>query len=330
MTMTVSRRLLAGLALLAASLSAPAFAQSTPAKQLFSAVKAPSAQPTESIGFYAKGCLAGADALPVDGPTWQAMRLSRNRHFGTPALVDFIERLSRKAAAEDGWPGLLVGDMSQPRGGPLPYGHASHQVGLDADIWFRPMPNPRLSVAQRETFEFRSMLKKGTFEVDDRIWTASHLGLLKLAAEDPNVQRIFVNPGIKKKLCQTAGRDRAWLNKVRPYYGHDEHFHVRLFCQPGSPDCETQQSTGSGDGCDQLDWWFNVALQLPKPGTKPPKPKPPMTLADMPRACRAVLAASAKGSGRTGAEPAAESEPAVAASAGPVPPVPVPMGRPAR
>ena len=62
------------------------------------------------------------------------MRLSRNRNWGHPKLVEFLERLSAKGA-KVGWPGLLVGDMAQPRGGPMLTGHASHQVGLDADIW---------------------------------------------------------------------------------------------------------------------------------------------------------------------------------------------------
>ncbi|MEF2070798.1 penicillin-insensitive murein endopeptidase [Consotaella aegiceratis] len=291
------RRLTAGLALAAAALTAASSGASAQvAKEVFSAVKAPAALAPQSLGFYSKGCLAGAATLPIDGPHWQAMRLSRNRHYGHPAMIAFLQRLSEKAAAI-GWPGLLVGDISQPRGGPLPFGHASHQIGLDADIWFRPMPSPRLTPQQREDYPFRSVLKKGTFQVDDRIWDARYAGLIKLAAEDAKVQRIFVHPGIKKKLCETAGRDRAWLNKVRPYYGHNEHFHVRLFCQPGSPGCTAQQSTGSGDGCGDLDWWFDVALQPPKPGTPPAKPKPPLTVADLPGACRSVLAAPANGSG---------------------------------
>ena len=73
-------------------------------------------------------------------PTWQVMRLSRNRNWGHPKLVAFLERLAEKAK-KVGWNGLLVGDMSQPRGGPMLTGHASHQVGLDADIWLTPMPD---------------------------------------------------------------------------------------------------------------------------------------------------------------------------------------------
>ena len=325
----------------------PAGAEPT-AKQIFGGEKAAAAMPTESFGFYTKGCLSGAASLPVDGPAWQAMRLSRNRHFGHPALVAYLERLAKKAATSGVWPGLLIGDMSQPRGGPMPSGHASHQIGLDADIWLRPMPQTRLTAAERETYPFRSVLKKGAFyRVDDQIWNNHYADLLKLAASDPVVQRIFVNPGIKRKLCETVTGDRRWMNKIRPFYGHDEHFHVRLFCQKGSEGCTAQKSTGTGDGCDGLDYWFNVALQPPKPpkpGAKPPRPKPPMMLADLPKACRTVAMAPDIGGGRSGSAALAAMASAPATTAAPVGSpslayapsdvptgrVPIPSERPAR
>jgi penicillin-insensitive murein endopeptidase len=301
-----------------------------PAKELFAARSSPAALAPQSIGFYSKGCLAGAAELAADGPHWQAMRLSRERRYGHPATIAFLKRLSDEAASRDIWPGLLVGDISQARGGPLPFGHASHQVGLDADIWLQPMPTQRLTAEAREDFAFRSVLKAGTLNVDDRIWNDRYRDLIRLAAEDREVQRIFVHPGIKKKLCETAGRDRAWLNKVRPFYGHHEHFHVRLRCQAGSPGCTPQASTGSGDGCDELDWWFNVALRPPPPDAKPAKPKPPLRLADLPGQCRVVLNAPGGGSGN----PAVASGPRDAMpgvlSYAPALNVPTPTSRPLR
>ena len=118
-----------------------------PAKQVFGREMTPTEARTRSIGFYSRGCLAGAKALPVDGETWSVMRLSRNRFWGNPAMIAFLERFSRKAAKEGIWPGILVGDISQPRGGPMLTGHASHQIGLDADIWLTPRPEQPLSAA---------------------------------------------------------------------------------------------------------------------------------------------------------------------------------------
>ncbi|HEY8579313.1 MAG TPA: penicillin-insensitive murein endopeptidase, partial [Beijerinckiaceae bacterium] len=102
----------------------------TPAKELFARRVLPADMSARSIGFYSRGCLAGGRSIEIDGDAWQVMRLSRNRNWGHPILVDTVERIAREARASGHWPGLLVGDMSQPRGGPMLTGHASHQIGL--------------------------------------------------------------------------------------------------------------------------------------------------------------------------------------------------------
>jgi penicillin-insensitive murein endopeptidase len=286
-----SAKLLA-LTLLCTAMAGAVTADAVPAKVLFGAVTKPSEGTSRAIGSYAKGCLAGAVPLPIDGPNWQVMRLSRNRNWGTPELVAYLEKLSADAA-RDGWPGLLVGDMSQPRGGPMISGHASHQIGLDTDIWFDPMPDHRLSAEEREKKGASSLLVRGKrLTLDRRKWSDADAKLLKRAASYPEVARIFVSAAIKKQLCATAGTDRAWLRKLRPWYGHDDHFHVRLVCPPGMAGCVTQASPPPGDGCDAtLEAWFKPPPKpkKPKKPAKPVKPKPPMTLADLPRACAGVL-----------------------------------------
>ena len=104
------------------------------AKKLFGGKPEASAQSSAAFGSYAKGCMAGGVQLPETGPTWQAMRLSRNRNWAHPETVDMVKKLSAFAATQPGWKGLYVGDLSQPRGGPMLTGHRSHQIGLDADI----------------------------------------------------------------------------------------------------------------------------------------------------------------------------------------------------
>src|SRR5262249_23658708 len=206
-----------------------------------------------AIGFYARGCLAGGTALPSDGPAWQAMRLSRNRNWGHPALINLIEKLALEASEHDGWPGLLVGDIAQPRGGPTLTGHASHQVGLDADIWFTPMPNRRLSIEERENLAATSMVAADRVSVDAKVWTDVHVRLLKRAALYANIERIFVHPAVKKALCEATANegDRTWLHKVRPYWGHDFHFHLRIGCPNDSANCEAQSPLPSDDGSGQ-------------------------------------------------------------------------------
>ncbi len=262
---------------------------SLPAKELFARDLKPLPGPARPIGFYSKGCLAGAVALPISGPTWQVMRLSRNRNWGTPKLVRFIERLGGNAKA-GGWNGLLIGDMSQPRGGPMINGHTSHQIGLDVDIWFKPMPDHALSRAEREFMPAISVVGLDGREVNPMIWTPAHMAAVRAAAMDAAVTRIFVNAAIKKKMCSEAGSDRAWLAKVRPWWGHSEHFHVRLSCPDGDKECKGQPPVPPGDGCGHaLDYWFRDSVLHPKPPPTPPRPRHELTLANLPAACRRVV-----------------------------------------
>lgn len=272
-----------------------------PAKVLFGAVRAPAPLSARSIGSYAKGCLAGGQALPVDGPAWQAMRLSRNRNWGHPKLISLIERLATDGK-KDGWPGLLVGDIAQPRGGPMLTGHASHQIGLDADIWLTPMPDRRLSNQERETIEATSMLGDDNLTVNRDVWTDQHLNIIKRAASYSEVERIFVHPAIKQVLCYAAKDDRSWLTKVRPYWGHYYHFHVRVTCPPGSDSCKPQNSVPGEDGCGkELEDWLKIIandkaepapLPIPQPLviTAKAREKRPMTLDQLPSQCSVVLA----------------------------------------
>jgi penicillin-insensitive murein DD-endopeptidase len=263
------------------------------AKTLFGNARLPAATAPKSYGFYSKGCFSGGVAIATEGPTWQAMRLSRNRRWGHPAMIALVEKLSRDATA-DGWPGLLLGDISQPRGGPMLTGHASHQIGLDADIWLTPMPDRRLTPTERENMSAVSVIRKNALTVDDRIWTAAHARLLRRAASYPEVERILVHPGIKKKLCDTVGGDRSWLQKVRPFWGHDYHFHIRIGCQPGSSGCKPQAATAPGDGCDKsLAWWFTEEPWRPNKNPDAPKARDLMMMSSLPKACRAVLEAPA-------------------------------------
>ncbi|HWB45153.1 MAG TPA: penicillin-insensitive murein endopeptidase [Hyphomicrobiaceae bacterium] len=271
----------------------------TPAKELFGAVKAPAAMPPRAIGFYAHGCLAGATALPIDGPAWQVMRLSRNRNWGHPDLIALVEQLATDAQKLDGWPGLLVGDIAQPRGGPMLSGHASHQVGLDADIWLTPMPDHRLTSKEREDLSATSMLAADGVSVDPKVWDDARVRLLKRAASYPRVERILVHPAIKKALCEVTehDKDRAWLHKIRPYWGHYYHFHLRITCPHGSAHCEHQPPPPDDIGCGaELTRW--LALVKPKPAQEHPAPlakgkrrhvKPPLTMAQLPAECRVVL-----------------------------------------
>jgi penicillin-insensitive murein endopeptidase len=274
----------------------------TPAKVLFGAAKAPAPLAARAIGFYAKGCLAGATAIAVDGPSWQVMRLSRNRMWGHPSLITLVERLAKDGKANDGWNGLLVGDISQPRGGPMLTGHASHQIGLDADIWLTPMPDHKLSNREREDLSATSMLAADRVSINPQVWTQAHGRIITRAASYPQVERVLVHPAIKKAICEDKSLPRDHLNKIRPYWGHHYHMHIRMACPKDSPTCTPQPVVGNEDGCGkEVDDWIErmkriyaprppapepkVALPKPKPKPKPPE----ITLADLPAECKMVI-----------------------------------------
>jgi penicillin-insensitive murein DD-endopeptidase len=242
----------------------------------------PSGDMAEAIGSYSAGCVQGAVALPREGKGFQTMRLSRQRFWGHPHLVDFIGNLGKKVADER-LGVLLVGDLGQARGGPTPTGHRSHQTGLDVDIWFWMPDRARkrsLSDDERETLSARSYVD-GQRTLKKRAWQKTHVRVLELAATSANVDRVFVHPAIKADLCARYP-GAPWLARVRPWWGHDDHFHVRLACPIDSPDCQAQSPVGTSDGCGKaLSWWFS-------PRVDAPAAKPPAEPTALPMRCMAL------------------------------------------
>jgi len=274
---------------LAGGALAPQATEAQTARALFSAKTTPSPHDPHPVGGHSRGCLAGGVALPETGPTWQAMRLSRNHFWGHPETIAFVERLSRQAVAI-GWKGLYVGDISQARGGPVP-GHASHQIGLDVDIWMLPPQRLDLSRAEREAISSISVRAADQRRVNGN-WTRGHHALIEAAARDPKVERIFVTAPAKLAMCaDTPARDRDWLAKVRPWWGHDSHFHVRLNCPAGARGCSQPDPLPAGDGCAEAIWWVTEALEPPDPNAPPPPKRPDLRLADLPPQCEQVLTA---------------------------------------
>jgi len=260
-----------------------------PAKQLFGRKPTPVPLTARAIGKYSRGCLAGGMSLPVNGPTWQVMRLSRNRNWAHPNMIKLLERFAAKVP-QIGWPGLLVGDLTQPRGGPMLTGHLSHQIGLDADVWFTPMPDRELTREEREEMMATNLVKDDWNDVRPEIWSPVHIALLKTAAEEPEVERVLVNYAIKKALCRDVSGDRRWLGKMRIVPGHNYHFHIRIKCPADSQDCHPDAAPPVGDDCaENLAFWTAHDRYKPKPQT--PGVERPITLAELPQACRQIVMA---------------------------------------
>lgn len=297
--------------------------EATPARRLFKRARTAAPVRAEVFGRYARGCLAGAEQLAMNGPGWQAMRLSRNRRWGHPNMIRLIQRLARDVTTKDGWPGLLVGDIAMPRGGPMWPSHASHQHGLDADIWLTPMPDRVFTRRERETTSATCMLKScgasiKQLEVNENNFGDGQIRVLKRVASYPQVERILLHPTLKRFICtreKAAGRDTSWLSKVRPVWGHNYHFHIRMKCPPGSPSCTPQRPPPTVDGCGkEAEYWrkrvtarytplncrapenansracfCRIRANRGDPRCKRRK-RQLLTMKDLPQACRRVLA----------------------------------------
>lgn len=195
-----------------------------------------------SIGSPTDGALIGGVALEEgaglrlrwpDGPRW-----------ALPQLVSLLQRAARRVHGL--YPGsvLVVGDLSRREGGALS-GHVSHESGRDADVGFyysdtegRPVRPERLlpvsatgqvpAAAELRFDEARNWALVETFLTDRRA----------------RVQRIFVAEPLKRRLLDFARRrgapeaviSRAATALRQPGSGpsHDDHFHVRIACPPGS------------------------------------------------------------------------------------------------
>lgn len=232
------------------------------------ALVAPRANPTpgksEAIGHYSKGCLVGAKTFKGDERGLILSQTRRGRFWAHSELIDVLTELgefSYRTLKKN----VVVGDLSLSRGGPTVGGHNSHQNGLDVDIWFHLFKGKGKDFEFWQTEEMRSALKDKSFGRDQ-------LMMLAFLAQDKRVERIFVHPVIKKRICEQSSEFRKpsfsseQLRKIRPWYGHDDHLHLRLKCPEDNKKCEVQNEPPPGDGCDQLDWWFSDEAKASEQG----------------------------------------------------------------
>lgn len=258
------------------------------ASEVFSKIRTESLDAPESFGSYSKGCLSGGRYLPSHKFHYDALKPSRNRFWGHPNLINLIEDTSQKVYSAYG-NGLLIGDLAMPRGGPMPYGHKSHQNGLDVDVYYQKKPNYELQRFELETYQPKSMLSKDQTSIQNNLWSEYHYQLLKIFADDERVTRIFVNPVIKKNLCTQAieKNESSWLKKIRPWGGHYKHFHVRLECPEDSKACKNQPPVQNSDGCGaELDTWLKKEKIYESNSTKIKKW---ILLSDLPKSCNRLI-----------------------------------------
>ena len=249
----------------------------------WSKVTAPRSGTPLAIGQPGAGCVQGATALPLHGIGWIVVHPERHREFGHPSLIAYLRKLAVVVRKDRIGP-LVVGDLGQSRGGPTPSGHRSHQNGLDVDLWYRPPAEPSV-LGKRPVPPAPSVVDMRTNKMLPA-WESRVARLIEAAASSPAVDRIFVHPAVKRALCQDKARRGPWLARLRPWWGHQDHFHVRLRCPADSPDCTLPQPLAEGEGCDaSLNWWFSEdARKAVATRGAPGENAPPM-----PEKCEEVL-----------------------------------------
>jgi penicillin-insensitive murein endopeptidase len=274
-----------------ADASAPSGPTAAEVAARWSAERQPHQAAPRAIGTYAAGCVDGAVALAPSGPGYEVLHLGRRRRYGHPVLVDFVRRLGAEVKKRRlGM--VLVGDLGQPRGGPTPSGHRSHQTGLDVDIGYtfpRWALRRRITSKERESIGPPAVVDLASNTVNAQ-WEPRVLQLLQLAASDPAVERIFVNPVVKREACARTKPGTEWLRKLRPWWLHHDHFHARMRCPADSVECEAQPPLGPEDGCGEpLRWWFTEdarASSAKRTAQEPPAPA-------LPAACGEILTGGA-------------------------------------
>ena len=258
-------------------------AAETPLFDRWANAREPLPGPPAAIGFYSAGCLQGAEALPLDGTGYAVMRPSRHRFYGHPALVSYLTELAKRTHAENRRL-LLIGDLGLPRGGPMLTGHDSHQNGLDADVWLTTRANVP-TTAERETLSAHSFVigrkkLKPTFG-------PAQAKVLAAAADHSAINRIFVSPAIKRYMCRNFSR-ASWLYRLRSWWGHEDHFHVRLKCPDGDPQCREQDVLDpANNSCGaELDWWFSKDAD--RQWARLSASTEPRSFPELPAACTAI------------------------------------------
>lgn len=242
-----------------------------------------------AIGKYQAGCLYESAALPQYGHGYQTMKLSRYRFFGHPEMIDYLYKYGERLR-DAGLGDMLIGDISKRKGGPFRYGHASHQTGLDVDVWFRQAPkDKRYTRREKEdmvAWDYVTIRNREMFLT--RGWTNKKDQLIRLATQDDRVTRIFVSPAVKRRLCRRFPGEE-WLRKVRPWWYHRDHLHVRIRCPKSSTRCIAQPPVPPGTGCgEELDWWFSKEAWDIRDGFRR-NPRPPRQRPVLPKICDQVL-----------------------------------------
>ena len=213
---------------------------------------------SQSLGWHANGALRHPAALPSrgDGYSIGGPWRQRQSNHGTDELVELVVRASRSVT--HAFPGgvAAVGDLSRSAGGGSAE-HKSHQSGRDVDFFYYAVRPDGSPVTPADVmFHFDRMGRsfgwsapqghRAPAERVPEVWfdVRRNWRLVKALLTDPGVevQWIFVQRDLAARLLQEAraagedpgliARASAILKQPVGSEPHDDHMHVRIFCDP--------------------------------------------------------------------------------------------------
>ncbi len=208
---------------------------------------------SDPVGYYSNGSIRNSVKLPDSGPGYIKLFLHRDRAWGTQEMIDLL--IHSAGAMNKKFPGmdrLQVGDVSKHDGGDVTDLHSSHQNGLDVDLTYYRVNLVEQRPSQINGFAENMVIRN---RISKNFDGARNWEFIKKLHESGDVQRIFVDPVIKKEICRQARLKKELvrfddiLRSIRPYANHADHMHVRLRCPRDARDCTSQEDPPAGTGC---------------------------------------------------------------------------------
>ncbi len=209
------------------------------------AVTAPGAGSSRSVGWVYRGHLEDGEFLEASVNVHHVERFAEHgRFFGTSALVGLLERAATQVTELHGAARLNVGELSQEGGGDV-VGHRSHENGRDVDVGFYLLDDDGNSVEPERFVRIGGSGRGGDGEQRVTFDTARNWAFIEALVTDETspVQMIFVSRSIRRRLVRWARAEgvapeiveRAEWTLIPPegVARHDDHFHVRIYCEPG-------------------------------------------------------------------------------------------------
>lgn len=211
-----------------------------------------------SFGTHAKGVLLHPVAVPFEGSGYQVHLdwRPRDNRYATENVARWLSEVFRDVAST--YPGSVayLGDVSARRGGAAPM-HRSHASGRDVDVFFfacdgggrplRDLPAMLRFGADGRAVRW-STAKAGRSPVqavpEARFDAARNWALVRAMLANPTaeVQWIFIDQALAGLILAEAERRGtepavmmralALLHQPTDSQPHDDHMHVRLFCDP--------------------------------------------------------------------------------------------------